>query len=86
MTLIISGIRVRLRRISGLVLYLLMKLKTHKGTAKRIWKSGGGKLRRRHAMRSHHRGRKSVKQSLGRGRVEPVPDSNPRIKELIPYK
>ena len=62
------------------------KIKTHKGTAKRIWVSGGGKLRRRHAMRSHHRGRQNANQASRRMRDEPVSAENPRIKELIPYK
>lgn len=61
------------------------KLKTHKGTAKRIWKTGSGKLLRRHAARSHHRGRKNVKQLLRRGKIDSVPQTNPRIEELIPY-
>ena len=62
------------------------KLKTHKGTAKRIWKTGTGKLQRRHAARSHHRGRKNVKQALRRGLEELVPRENPRIAELLPYQ
>jgi large subunit ribosomal protein L35 len=61
------------------------KLKTHKGTSKRIWKSGSGKLLRRHAQRSHHRGRKNVKQLQRRKIDETVPRQNPRIAELIPY-
>lgn len=62
------------------------KLKTHKGTAKRIWRTGGGKLMHRHAGRSHHRARKNVKQLMGRGRDNRVSESNPRIPELIPYQ
>lgn len=62
------------------------KMKTHKGTAKRIWKSGGSKLMRRHAGRSHNRGRKNAKQGSGRGETRGVPRENPRISELIPYK
>lgn len=61
------------------------KLKTHKGTAKRIWKTGSGQLRRRHAMRSHHRGRQNALQGLRRMRDENVSATNPRIAELIPY-
>lgn len=61
------------------------KLKTHKGTAKRIWKTGSGRLLRRKAARSHHRGRKGAKQLLGRGRDLAVPEKNPRVEELIPY-
>ena len=61
------------------------KLKTHKGTSKRIWKTGSGKLRHRHAGRSHHRGRKNAKQSGRRKVVDNIPDTNPRIGELLPY-
>lgn len=63
----------------------MKKLKTHKGTVKRVWKTGSGKLLRRRAARSHHRGRKSAKQSLRRGTAVEVPQKNPRVKELIPY-
>lgn len=62
------------------------KLKTHKGTAKRIKVTGSGKLRRRHASRSHHRGRKEPKARQGRGQIQSLPEVNPRIAELIPYK
>jgi len=62
------------------------KVKTHKGTSKRIWVSGSGKMRRRHAMRSHHRGRHSANQSNRRLRDDPVAKQNPRVRELIPYK
>ena len=62
------------------------KLKTHKGTAKRIWRTATGKLMHRHAGRSHHRGRKNVKQSQRRKQVDMVAHENPRIGELIPYK
>ncbi len=61
------------------------KLKTHKGASKRIWKSGTGKLLRRQAGIRHHRGRKGVKQLLRRGAEHAVPESNPRIKDLLPY-
>ncbi|MBI4050340.1 MAG: 50S ribosomal protein L35 [Candidatus Doudnabacteria bacterium] len=62
------------------------KLKTHKGTAKRIWRTGGGKLRRRHAHRSHHRGRAGTTQLFRRLRDNRLPEANPRLQELIPYK
>lgn len=61
------------------------KLKTHQGTAKRIWKTASGKLMTRHARRSHHQGRKTTKQKLVRGEARPVPKSNPRIAKLLPY-
>lgn len=62
------------------------KLKTHKGTAKRIWRTGSGQLRHRHAGRDHFRARKNVKQGLRRGIDDNLPQSNPRIAKLIPYK
>ena len=62
------------------------KQKTHKGTAKRIWKTGSGKLMHRHANRSHNRSRKSVKQASRRGTASVLAEENPRISELIPYK
>jgi len=43
-------------------------------------------MRRRHAMRSHHRGRQSANQSSRRLRDEGVAKQNPRLRELIPYK
>lgn len=61
------------------------KLKTHKGTAKRIWKTGSGKLMHRHAARSHHRGRKNVTESMRRKKNDAVAHANPRIGELLPY-
>lgn len=61
------------------------KLKTHKGTSKRIWRTGGGKLRRRHAHRSHNRGRASSPQMHRRIRDNSISQSNPRVAELIPY-
>ena len=62
------------------------KLKTHKATAKRVWRSGTGKYWRRHAMSSHHKGRENVKQSSRRRPDEELPGQNPRISELIPYQ
>ncbi len=61
------------------------KLKTHKGTAKRIWRTGSGKLSRRQAGVGHHRGRKNVNQLLRRGTEHIVDKANPRLGELIPY-
>lgn len=63
----------------------MKKLKTHKGTAKRIWRTASGKLMRRHANRSHHQNQKTSRQLQGRGGSESVPQSNPRVGELLPY-
>lgn len=63
------------------------KLKTHKSTTKRVWKTGSGKLMRRKANRSHFRGHKSAKQKSGRRGVSMgIPEKNPRVAELLPYK
>ena len=64
----------------------MKKMKTHKGASKRIWKTGSGKMMHRHGGRSHHRGRKNVKQALRRNLNDAVSASNPRIVELIPYQ
>ena len=61
------------------------KLKTHKGTSKRFKTTGSGKLMHRQAARSHHRGRKNVKESLRRKSTHEVQE-NPRIVELLPYR
>ena len=38
------------------------KMKTHSGAKKRFRQTGGGKLRARHAMRSHILGKKNAKR------------------------
>ena len=60
------------------------KMKTHSGAKKRFKLTGKGKLRARHAMTSHIRGKKSAKRK--RRLEKPVEISRqdaPRIKELL---
>jgi large subunit ribosomal protein L35 len=60
------------------------KMKTHSGAKKRFKLTRNGKLRGRHAMTSHIRGKKSSKRK--RRLDKPVPISEPdvpRIKELL---
>ena len=60
------------------------KMKTHKGAAKRIKKSGSGKLIRRQRNRSHILEKKSStrKRRLSH-EAEIVPADQPRMKRLL---
>jgi large subunit ribosomal protein L35 len=60
------------------------KMKTHSGAKKRFKLTARGKLRGRHAMTSHIRGKKSAKRKrrLREDVVIARPDA-PRIKELL---
>ena len=60
--------------------------KTHKGTAKRFWLSGSGKLRRRQSGQDHFNSRDREKIGKGKKKSEIATRFNPRLKELIPYK
>ncbi len=60
--------------------------KTHKGTAKRFWLTGTGKLRRRQSGQDHFNSRDRQKIGKGKKKDETVTKYNPRIRELIPYK
>jgi len=64
----------------------MKKQKTHKGTAKRFWTTGSGKLRRRKSGQDHFNSRETQKITKGKRKDEDVTSSNPRLKELIPYK
>ncbi len=60
------------------------KLKSHSGAKKRFRKTGGGKLRARHAMTSHNLGKKRPKRKrrLG-GRVIVAGQDRKRVEELM---
>ena len=63
------------------------KLKTHKGIAKRIKITKGGKIKRRRANRSHLREKKSAKQKRRYRRTEDLSSKDKKIiKRLMPYK
>ncbi len=63
------------------------KLKTHKGTAKRIKITKSGKLKRRRAYRSHLREKKSKKRKRKyKGMIDISKKDKKNIKKLIPYK
>jgi len=63
-----------------------MKQKTHKGTSKRFWITGSGKLSRRKSGQDHFNSRQSEKTRKNKRTDETVTANNPRLKELIPYK
>lgn len=62
------------------------KMKTHKGTAKRVKKTGSGKLKRSHSFRSHLLINKSQKQKrkLRKGTLVSSSDQK-RINQMVTY-
>ena len=62
------------------------KLKTHKGTAKRIRVTGTGKLMRMKGLRSHLRRNKAPRVKALFDEMLPVAKADrERIRKLIPY-
>lgn len=62
------------------------KMKTHKGTAKRLKRTGSGQLKRSHSFRSHLLINKSQKQKrkLRKGTLVSNSDQS-RIKQMVTY-
>ncbi|HLC45177.1 MAG: hypothetical protein A2722_04570 [Candidatus Doudnabacteria bacterium RIFCSPHIGHO2_01_FULL_50_11] len=60
--------------------------KTHKASAKRFWKTGSGKLRRRRSGQDHFNSRAKRSTKTYQRKSESLTYDNPRIAELIPYK
>jgi len=62
------------------------KIKTHQGMKKRIKITGGGKLKHRHANRSHNRIKKApeTKQNYRR-RLDVKKSDSKSVKRLVPY-
>lgn len=62
------------------------KMKTHSGAAKRVKKTGSGKLKRSKAFTSHILTKKSSKRKRGLRQSTVVSESDmKRIKTLLPY-
>ncbi len=63
-----------------------MKLKTHKGAAKRFKLTGTGKVKRRHAFARHILTKKSAsrKRRLGKSAIATDADT-PKILAMLPY-
>ena len=60
------------------------KMKTHSGAKKRFKVTAGGKLRARHAMTSHIRGKKSARRKRRLAApVEVSSQDRPRVKALL---
>jgi len=63
-----------------------MKLKTHKGLAKRIKVTKTGKLRKRRSFRSHLLTKKSKKRKRKMAKMYTVNKvENKKIRKLLPY-
>ena len=63
-----------------------MKLKTHKGAAKRFKITATGKVKRRHAFARHILTKKSAgrKAKLGKATIATDADT-PKIRRMLPY-
>lgn len=62
------------------------KIKTHKGTYKRIKTTKSGKLKKQTAFRSHLREKKSSKRKRRYSRLEDINKSDvKKVKKLLPY-
>ncbi len=62
------------------------KVKTHKGTAKRIRKSKTGKLLARAVGQDHFNSRDTGKNTKNKRRDFSLHKANNKLKSLIPYK
>jgi large subunit ribosomal protein L35 len=62
------------------------KMKSHRGAAKRFKKTGTGKLKRAHAMKSHILTKKSPKRKRNLRQSALISDADQkRIKRLLVY-
>ena len=63
-----------------------MKLKTHKGAAKRFKVTASGKVKRRHAFARHILTKKASgrKRKLGKATIAAEADT-PKIRRMLPY-
>ena len=63
------------------------KMKTHRGAAKRLRKTGSGKLKRAKAYKGHILTKKSPKTKMNLRKSTLVSDGDAkRIAQLLPYK
>ena len=62
------------------------KVKTHKGTAKRIRKTKTGKLIARSTGQDHFNSRESGKVTINKRRDQVLHKSHNKLKSIIPYK
>ncbi|HQZ40130.1 MAG TPA: 50S ribosomal protein L35 [Vicinamibacterales bacterium] len=65
----------------------MMKLKTHRGAAKRFKKTGTGKITRASAFKRHILTSKATKRKRQMRGTEVVSDADaPRLRRMLPYK
>ncbi|MCC7127027.1 MAG: 50S ribosomal protein L35 [Acidobacteria bacterium] len=65
----------------------MMKLKTHRGAAKRFKKTGSGKITRAAAFKRHILTSKSTKRKRQMRGSEVVSDADaPKLHRMLPYK
>lgn len=63
------------------------KMKTHRGAAKRLKRTGSGKLKRAKAFKSHILTKKSAKRKMNLRQATLVSEGDARrIAQLLPYK
>jgi large subunit ribosomal protein L35 len=62
------------------------KVKTHKGTAKRIKKTGAGNLMARSTGQNHFNSRNTGKVTKNKRRDLNLGRTHSKLKSLIPYK
>lgn len=62
------------------------KVKTHKGTSKRLTKTGTGKLKHRKAGQDHFNSRESGKTTKNKRRDMSLSRPSYKLTSLIPYK
>ena len=62
------------------------KMKTHRGTAKRVKITGTGKIKRHHAFASHILGKKSPKRKRNLRKSALMPQSmDKQLQRMLPY-
>ena len=62
------------------------KMKTHRGTAKRVKVTGTGKFKRHHAYCSHKLGSKTAKRKRNLRQAAIITDADTKaLKKLLPY-
>jgi len=64
------------------------KMKTHSGAAKRLRRTGGGRLRRNKKACAHHfQAKKSARRKRDLRKAEVISDADAkRMEKLLPYK
>ena len=62
------------------------KMKTHRGAAKRVKKTGTGKLKRMRAYKSHILTKKTTKRKRGLRKDALISDADEaRVRKMLPY-